>query len=448
MMNTLVLTNTATGVKESFVVQNNKPITLYVCGITPYDAAHLGHGRSAVVFDSLVRVLQLLGGQIIYCRNITDIDDKLLNRAQQELHDVTRYHEIATTYTQAYQHELEQLGCLRPTYEPKVTDHIPLIIDFIRGLIERGNAYVVEGNVYFSIDSFPSYGMLSRRTHESLQVGARVALCEHKRNPLDFALWKVDHTGVAWESPWGAGRPGWHIECSVLASHYLGATIDIHGGGMDLIFPHHENERAQSEALFQVPFVKIWMHNAFVRIDHEKMSKSLNNFKTLQSVLADYDPMVVRLYFLEHHYRNPLDWQDDVLKATARTYERITQVLGDAEFKVYVYDELISCPLVMEMVAMLKDDLNIAGFLGLFFEHIQTIRENQQIKKYIKYLMVQVLGLTCVSITKNTEITPVIEKLLVERQKARSARDWAHADILRDELKKLGYQVQDEKLKK
>src|SRR5579872_5770169 len=242
------ISNTLTGKKELFKSITPGKVLLYACGITPYDQAHMGHGRSYISFDVLTRWLKLLGYEVTYCRNFTDIDDKLLKKAQDQLGDIHRYKEIATKYINQYHDEMEALNCASPTVEPRVTDNIPLIIDFISDLIAKGYAYSVGGDVYFSIEKFPSYGKLSKQQIAELQAGARVEQGDIKRNPLDFALWKHEKEGTFWASPWGYGRPGWHIECSALASHYLADQIDIHGGGRDLMFPHHENEVAQSEA--------------------------------------------------------------------------------------------------------------------------------------------------------------------------------------------------------
>jgi cysteinyl-tRNA synthetase len=269
----IALTNTLTGKKEPFVSLKEMAVNLYVCGITPYDYAHIGHGRVYVTFDILLRMLRLSGYQVTYCRNFTDIDDKLLQRAHKELGDKFRYPEVAQKYIDAYHEDVAALGCYDPEVEPRVTETIPQIIAFIEGLIKNGYAYQVEGDVYYRIMKCASYGKLSKRKTEDLLVGARVELNEKKENPLDFALWKGEEEGTFWKSPWGYGRPGWHIECSAMAAEYLAPHIDIHGGGMDLIFPHHENEIAQSEGLYGGTFSTFWMHNAFVRINQEKMSK-------------------------------------------------------------------------------------------------------------------------------------------------------------------------------
>jgi cysteinyl-tRNA synthetase len=303
-------------------------VKMYVCGITPYDYAHLGHGRCYVTFDLLYRVLRFLGHSVTYCRNFTDIDDKLINRADKELNDPTQYLVIANTYIESFHNDMKMLNCISPTYEPRVTTHIVPIIEFIQGLIAEEKAYVtILGDVYFRISSFKEYGKLSQRSIADLKAGARVAVREDKEDPLDFALWKFSDEPPGWESPWGFGRPGWHIECSAMAQQYLGTTIDIHGGGMDLIFPHHENEIAQSEGLSGKPFSRFWVHNAFVRVNEEKMSKSLGNFLTLRDAYTKFHPMVLRYYYLIHHYRNPLDFSAEDIESAAISYRRLCSLL-------------------------------------------------------------------------------------------------------------------------
>ena len=302
-MSKLNLTNTMSGLKEEFIPIDPPQIKMYVCGITPYDYAHLGHGRCYVTFDVLYRLLKFLGYQVTYVRNFTDIDDKIINRAIKDFNNPADYKIITDKYISTFEEDMSLLNCQRPTYEPRVTQTINEIIEFIKGLVDSGIAYVSNGDVYFSIKKFKDYGKLSKRTKEDVLAGARVEVREEKHDPLDFALWKSSKDGIGWQSPWGLGRPGWHIECSAMAEKYLGKQIDIHGGGMDLIFPHHENEIAQSEGLNSIPFVKYWFHNAFITVDQEKMSKSLGNFITLKDAFKQVDPMILRYYFVSHHYR-------------------------------------------------------------------------------------------------------------------------------------------------
>src|SRR3989304_813986 len=327
------ITNTLSGTKEAFKSREPGKVRLYVCGVTPYDNAHIGHGRVYVTFDMLYRLLHYLDYEVTYCRNFTDIDDKLLNKAEAAFGDRLRYKEIADSYIKSYTEDMRKLNTLPPDYEPRVTENIDAIIAFIQGLIGARKAYVANGDVYFHIQAFPDYGKLSKQKLDELRAGARVEVSELKKDPLDFALWKSEPEGQFWKSPWGYGRPGWHIECSALAATYLGKHIDIHAGGMDLIFPHHENEIAQSEGRYGAPFSKYWMHNAFVRVDKEKMSKSLGNFFTLQDVFKNIDPMVIRYYYITHHYRAPLDFSFDDIAAVQKSYQRLCKLFSTSTIK-------------------------------------------------------------------------------------------------------------------
>ena len=367
------LTNTFLKSKTLFLHDKKNPIKLYVCGITPYDKPHLGHGRVYVTFDLLYRLLTFLGYEVMYVRNFTDIEDKIIAKAEQEgcTHNV-----IAERYIVDFKKSMDALGCLTPTHEPRVTEYIPEIINFIQKLIEKKHAYILSSDVYFDVTSFPAYGKLSKRTKEDLAAGARVAINEQKRNSEDFALWKGNQNGAFWESPWGHGRPGWHIECSVMASALLGQTIDIHGGGMDLIFPHHENEIAQSEACFGVEFVKCWVHNAFITIHKEKMSKSLGNFVTLEQLSAAYDPMLLRFYFLQHHYRKPIEFAEQELSSAETAYKKICLLMQNLPglFQKDLNAQHSHAHGVIEMLLeALCDDLNTPKFLGIFFEHLPAL---------------------------------------------------------------------------
>jgi cysteinyl-tRNA synthetase len=456
----ITVTNTRSGVKELFIPQNPPCVTLYVCGITPYDRAHIGHGRCYTSFDILYRLLHFVGYTVNYCRNFTDIDDKLLVRAQETLGDKYRYHEIATQYINAYHTDMTRLNCLNPTYEPRVTDHIPQIIRFIEGLIEKKYAYEVGGSVYFHIAAFPQYGALSKHNLADLRAGARVDIREGKKDPLDFALWKAEDEGTFWKSPWGYGRPGWHIECSVLAREYLGDAIDIHAGGLDLVFPHHENEIAQSEALLGHLFGYYWMHNGFVQINKEKMSKSLGNFFTLQQVFEQFDPMVIRYYFLTHHYRAPLEFSFDDVAAAEKAYARLVTLFASptlrfggtstAEHGTISYTTIMDeYPIAAAMIKALSNDLNTPELLGILFEFWNKADKNEwaQEAPALKQIMVNLLGLTLLPLPKKQiALTPEITQLLQEREAARVAKDWKKADALREQLQTLGFDVQDKKL--
>lgn len=464
----ITITNTLTGKKELFKPLNNNTVTLYVCGITPYDYAHLGHGRVYVSFDVLYRLLKFLGYEVKYCRNFTDIDDKIINRAQKELNDPNKFKEISQKYIEAFEQDFKQLNCLPPNYEPKVTQTIPEIIAFVQGLIENGKAYVSDRDVYFEIAQFPTYGRLSKHKLDDLIAGARVDVNEKKRNPLDFALWKHAHANEpGWDSPWGHGRPGWHIECSAMSQKFLGQTIDIHAGGQDLIFPHHENELAQSEGLSGKTFVRYWMHNGFVRINQEKMSKSLGNFFTLRDIFKQFDPMVVRFYLLNHQYRAPLDFSFDDLHVMQKTYARLCRAFDvkcesneDAPFDklrangeeparaehVEAFERIKESAVVQKMLEFLIDDLNTPGMWGILFESLPVLQKDHKELCKVKAFIQKVLGLTLVPLPeKEVEITSEMEALIKEREAARVVKDWKKADELREKLRSLGYEVQDKK---
>ena len=301
--------NTLTGKKEDFIPLQEKKVGMYVCGVTVYDLCHIGHARSAIVFDTIYRYFRYRGLDVTFVRNFTDIDDKIIRRANEEGVDSKT---IAEKYISEFNIDMGRLGLEKPSVEPRATEHIPEMIQLISTLIQKGFAYQGGGDIFFSVEKFKDYGKLSKRNLEDMQAGARVDIDEKKENPLDFALWKAGKPGEPfWESPWGKGRPGWHIECSVMSQKYLGETLDIHGGGRDLTFPHHENEIAQSEAATGKPFVRYWIHNGFVNINKEKMSKSLGNILTIKEILKDWHPEVLRLFFLSHHYRSPVDYSED-----------------------------------------------------------------------------------------------------------------------------------------
>ena len=450
MMHRIRITNTLTGKKELFKPFEQGKVTMYVCGVTPYDFAHLGHGRCYVAFDLLYRLLQFLTFEVRYCRNFTDIDDKILHKAHKELGNETRYPEITQKYIASFHEDMAALNCLSPDYEPRVTENMPIIVAFIMGLINAGKAYVSNGDIYFHIPNFPDYGKLSKHKLEDLRAGARVDVSEKKKDPLDFVLWKGAPEGQFWESPWGYGRPGWHIECSALAAHYLGKQIDIHAGGMDLIFPHHENEIAQSEGLYKVPFVHYWVHNGFVRIDQEKMSKSLGNVFMLRDIFTHFDPMVVRFYLLNHHYRAPLDFSFDDLQAIQKSYQRLCSVFAAHTCtQQHSQEELQKLPIIQDMLDFLCDDLNTPGMWGVLFEQLGSLQKDEHGLCMVKLFINQVLGVTLEPLpAEEVEITPEIQKLLQERERARQEKDWARADAIRDQLVKMGIDVRDEKIRK
>ena len=329
----LRLYNTLTGQKEEFTPLTPGKVGMYVCGVTVYDYCHVGHARAAIVFDILVyRYLQHLGYEVNYVRNFTDIDDKIIKRANEE--NIGPGRRSPKKYIEAFYEDMGQLNIAIPTTEPKATDHIEGMLAMVSSLIDQGKAYEAEGDVYFSIKNFPEYGKLSGRNIDDMMAGARVEPGEHKRDPLDFALWKKSKPGEpSWDSPWGPGRPGWHIECSAMGRHFLGERFDIHGGGKDLVFPHHENEIAQSQGCSGTPPVKYWLHNGFVNINEEKMSKSLGNFFTIREILKRYHPEVLRLFLLSHHYRGPIDFADQYLNEAEKTLDRFYEFFAAAQEK-------------------------------------------------------------------------------------------------------------------
>jgi cysteinyl-tRNA synthetase len=435
--------NTLTGKKEEVSVV--KPIKMYVCGVTPYDDTHVGHGRCYVSFDLLNRVLSFSGREVVYCRNFTDIDDKTMNRAEKELGDRLRFKEIADRYIHNFHEDISKLNCLSPDYEPRVTDNIAEIITFIQELIDKGCAYQAGNDVYFRITTFADYGKLSKQNIDDLRAGVRIDVNDHKENPLDFALWKGEPEGEFWQSPWGYGRPGWHIECSVLARIHLGEHIDIHGGGLDLIFPHHENEIAQSESLFGGPFSRLWMHNGMITINKEKMSKSLGNFFFLRDLYKQFDPMVIRYFFLTHHYRMPVEFNFEVLSSAQKSYERLIRLcqtdVADVDIKSYQSES------VDRMINALEDDLNTPGLLGVLFENISAIAQNKHELAAVKNILMNVLGLTLQPLpVQETELTPEIQALIDERNQARREKNWKRSDELRDLLNEMGVDVRDDKI--
>ena len=364
--------NTLHGKKEKFVPLNEGRVGMYVCGPTVYDTSHIGHARSVVVFDTIFRWLKEQGYEVRYVRNFTDVDDKIIKKSNETGVDCKA---ITEKYIDEFHDEMDALNVLRPSVEPKATEHIQHIIDFIQMLIGKGKAYHVEGgDVYFSIDSFKDYGKLSGRNPDDMRAGARIAVDEKKKSPLDFVLWKPAKPGEPfWESPWGNGRPGWHIECSAMSYEYLGEGFDIHGGGKDLIFPHHENEIAQSEAVFGRQFVKYWIHNGFVDINNEKMSKSLGNFTMIKEVLATHSSEVIRMFLLSKHYRSPIDYTEDSMREVSMGLDRIYAFLERLE-KAGIKLEISSTAkgdLWNDFERAMNDDFNSARALASVFEVVK-----------------------------------------------------------------------------
>ena len=471
--------NTLTGAKEKFIPRQTGKVAMYVCGITAYDYCHIGHARAAVVFDVLVRFLRFSGYEVTFIRNFTDIDDKIINRARETGQDSRA---VAEQFIAAFYEDMEQLGVLQADIEPKATEHIQPMQDLIRKLIDKGHAYATpEGDVYFRVRSFPDYGRLSGRNIEELKSGARIEPGEAKEDPLDFALWKkAQPDEPSWPSPWGNGRPGWHIECSAMSEMYVGLPMDIHGGGQDLAFPHHENERAQSEAAGGSTFVKYWLHNGFVRVNSEKMSKSLGNFITIRDILHDYRPEVLRFFLLGKQYRSPLDFTWENLRESERGLKRLLQTRLQTETALenqkWTDRDLPEEMLVEFQTAArswrqsLEDDLNTAGSLGHCFTMnrlINRLLDDKQLRKsrggqtmlreFINELdqLSQILGLPFaepgnrlkdlrLSRAERKKIrSETVEELIARRQKARQTKDFALADQIRDQLTALGVTLMD-----
>jgi len=374
--------NTLTGKKEDFIPLQEKKVGMYVCGVTVYDLCHIGHARAAIVFDTIYRYFRYRGYGVTFVRNFTDIDDKIIRRANEEGVDCKT---IAEKYIGEFNIDMGRLGLEKPSVEPKATEHIPEMIKLISTLMQKGWAYQGGGDIFFSVEKFKDYGKLSKRNLEEMQAGARVEIDEKKENPLDFALWKASKPGEPfWESPWGKGRPGWHIECSVMSQKYLGETFDIHGGGRDLIFPHHENEIAQSEGATGKTFVRYWIHNGFVNINKEKMSKSLGNILTIKEILKDWHPEVLRLFFLSHHYRSPVDYSEDSFIEVKSGLDRFYSALNaiQEELKEPLSKEKLDSPVIencrqaiesfqAQLEEAMDDDFNTAQALGYFY-NLQT----------------------------------------------------------------------------
>jgi cysteinyl-tRNA synthetase len=371
--------NTLTGKKEEFVPLHEKKVGMYVCGVTVYDLCHIGHARSAIVFDTIYRYFRYRGYDVTFVRNFTDIDDKIIRRANAEGVDCKT---VAEKYIGEFNMDMGRLGLEKPSVEPRATEHIPEMIQLILTLIQKGFAYQGGGDIFFSVEKFKDYGKLSKRNLEDMQAGARVDIDEKKENPLDFALWKASKPGEPfWESPWGKGRPGWHIECSVMSQKYLGETFDIHGGGRDLTFPHHENEIAQSEAATGKPFVRYWIHNGFVNINKEKMSKSLGNILTVKEILKDWHPEVLRLFFLSYHYRSPVDYSEDSFNEAKLGLDRFYSTLNaiQEELEKPLSQKKLDSPVIenfrqtidsfpAQFEEAMDEDFNTAEALGYFYD--------------------------------------------------------------------------------
>ncbi len=448
--------NTMSGRKEEFTPVHEGEVRMYVCGPTVYDLGHLGHGRSAVSFDVIRKYLIQKGYKVTYVTNYTDIDDKMINRA--EIMKIT-VKELADKIIPEYEKDYESLGIKKGDHQPKATEYVQDIISIIKKLEEGAYTYVISDGVYFDVRKFNEYGKLSKQNLDELKSGSRVELNAEKRNPQDFVLWKFAKPGEPkWESPWGEGRPGWHIECSAMSHSILGETLDIHGGGADLTFPHHECEIAQSECAFNVPFVKYWMHNGFIRIDNEKMSKSLNNFFTLRDIFKEFSPQAVRYLFLQTHYRSPIDFSKDLLEQAENSLQRIHDFVrrlqafsafgevGEPNPGLEYIDECMK-----KFKDSMDDDFETPNALAACFEFIKELNKymdsgsldletHKRALKFIKDTD-DVLG-----IFANNEVMDIdedIQSLINERELARKNKDFSKSDEIRNELLKRGIQLED-----
>src|SRR5437867_287482 len=440
--------------KEEFVPLTPGEVRMYVCGVTPYDYSHIGHARSAVAFDVIRRWLEHKGFRVTTVRNYTDIDDKIIARASQEAVSAS---EVSQRYIEAEARDMEALGVLLPSVAPRATEHIDGMIALIGRLVARGIAYVVDGDVYFEIRRFPAYGWLSGKNLDELLAGARVEVDERKRDPRDFALWKAAKPGEpSWPSPWGDGRPGWHIECSAMAMEYLGSTFDVHGGGEDLVFPHHECEIAQSEAATRKTFARYWVHNGFVNLGAEKMSKSLGNTLLIRELVKRHDPDALRLWLLGTHYRHPVEFSEERLNEAGRALERFSRLFREAARYAWppgpVPDALRQFRLRFE--AAMDDDFNTPQALGALFdlaralyEHVERTDEADAQQALVAGVdevkrLGGALGLFARGVTVAGPPAEV-DRLVSERSDARKRRDWRRSDELRDELQKLGWSGED-----
>jgi len=474
--------NTLTGKVEEFVPINPPNVLIYTCGVTVYDDSHVGHGRSLIVFDVFRRFLEHMGYRVKFVRNFTDVDDKIINKAKEECAD---FMTIANRYIASYYIDMENIRVRPADVEPRVTEHIKEIVEVIKALIDKGYAYESGGDVYFSVSAFPEYGKLSKRNIEELEAGARVEPSEKKRNPLDFALWKSAKAGEpAWDSPWGPGRPGWHTECVAMIFKHLGQTIDIHAGGLDLVFPHHENEIAQAEALTGKPFARYWVHNGLVTVGGQKMSKSLGNYITLKEVYSKYHPDILRLLVLFTHYRSPLDFSWEKMEETKRAYERLLNALEDLELlkKLPSYEEKGTDPLFEKVketeeafFQALGEDFNTPQALAFIYNlvsELNKIKNKAFSEGKISHQELQAYEFAVDSLIRNLrgvfglledyrpqcEVKKVVQRelsagevfdtrlidLLIEvRSMARKEKVFAIADHIRDRLKELGIILED-----
>ncbi|MCC0764897.1 cysteine--tRNA ligase [Clostridioides sp. ES-S-0006-03] len=451
--------NTLTRAKEEFVPLEEGKVKMYVCGPTVYNYIHIGNARPFIIFDTLRRYLEYRGYDVTYVQNFTDVDDKIINRSHEE---GISPEEVATKYIKEYFVDCDGLGIKRATVHPQVTDNIQQIIDFIKELEDKGYAYAVNDDVYFDTNKFEGYGKLSGQKQEDLEAGARIEVNDQKRHPMDFVLWKAKKEGEpGWESPWGEGRPGWHIECSVMSKRYLGETIDIHAGGQDLTFPHHENEIAQSEARSGKTFSKYWMHNGYININDEKMSKSKGNFFTVRDISKLYDLEIVRFFMLSAHYRNPVNFSDEMLNQAKAGLERLYNTKEKLEFTLSNLKESSLTEKEVELVKELDnfrqrfidamdDDVNTADAVSIIFELAKLINSNvdensslELAKKCLDEFNELTGVLNIVNKKKDTVLDKDIEELIQKRTDAKKNKEFQLADDIRQQLLDMGIVLED-----
>jgi cysteinyl-tRNA synthetase len=470
--------NTLTRKKDLFTPLEPGHVKLYVCGITSYDYCHIGHARSALVFDMIVAYFRYRGYRVTYIRNFTDIDDKIINRAAEQ---GTSPEELANRFIDEFYVDMDKLGIARPTLEPKATENIEEMVAFISGLIAKGMAYQSGGDVYYSVNSFDEYGKLSGRKLEDMQAGARISVNEQKTNPMDFVLWKGSKPGEPqWPSPWGPGRPGWHIECSAMSKKFLGDTFDIHGGGQDLIFPHHENELAQSEGANEKPFVNTWIHHGFVTIKDEKMSKSLGNFLTIRDITDKYHPEELRFFVFSTHYRNPLDFSESAMQDAIAGLDRLYECMAametlpagsdDVPSVISAKDDAKLADMEKRFVQAMDNDFNTAQAQGVLFDTVKILNKIRRLlpvspsHKDIERLqataatfktLAGIMGLLqekasyYLTAKRSTLLAGLdideatITELIQQRYVARAAKDWEKSDEIRDHLLEKNIELKD-----
>ena len=482
----MLIYNSLTKKKEEFKPLQSGKIGIYTCGVTVYDLCHIGHARSIIAFDVVYRYFTYKGYEVTFVRNFTDIDDKIINKANQL---GVPFNEVSEKYIKEYYVDINKLNIKKPTFEPKATEHIDEMIQFVKALIDKDFAYEVDGDVYYEVEKFKDYGKLSKKNIDELLAGARIDVNEKKKNPLDFALWKKSKENEPyWESPWGKGRPGWHLECSIMSMKYLGETFDIHGGGKDLIFPHHENEIAQSEAYSGKPFAIYWLHNGFVNINKEKMSKSLGNFLTIREVVQRIHPDILRFFLLTSHYRSPIDFSEENIKNAANGYirlnyslEKLYSILGNEISSDSSINEKNLTKAQRKLLNKLEetkesffsamdDDFNTAKAIGIIYDFLPHLNKiiyapnlklNENLKKILYSIknfftdVSQILGLFSISpadfilsekkkfLQKNNIDEKFINERISQRAEYRKNKNFEKADEIRDELEKLGISLED-----